>query len=475
MSDGASPGYTKPNLDWEELERWDRAYYLHSWIAGDEYSFSGIEATDGNYLYLADGTRLLDFRSQFVFDSMGHRHPRVHDEIRRAMERYGHVMMALATDYRARASKLVIEDILGGEAGWASRLRILCSGTEAAECAMAMARAHTRRPIILTQIHSFHGMTIGATQLRGFRANTSPPGDFNAIWDTPGFTSSGFMPIPPPEFNDWQGDGALPSLVATEQLTRGIGPENIAGVITETMFGAGAYMPHDRYLPALRALTKRYGILWIDDEVITGFGRLGEWFSYQLYDGIEPDLMVVGKSMNGCALPIGGVVVSRELGTFFEGARWWSGSTNETHPLVCASIVGNLEAMIEDEIVSDVARLGRYLEAKLKALQARHPSVGRVGGKGLYYAVDLVDADGAPIVREGRYTGYLGDISNHPNVLIATECAKRGVFLGGVPPNTVQVAPPFTITEDEIALGDDVAIAAFDAALGTLDKRIGAA
>lgn len=127
--------------------------------------------------------------------------------------------------------------------------------------------------------------------------------------------------------------------------------------------------------------------------------------------------------------------------------------------------------MIEDEIVSDVARLGRYLEAKLKALQARHPSVGRVGGKGLYYAVDLVDADGAPIVREDRYTGYLGDISNHPNVLIATECAKRGVFLGGVPPNTVQVAPPFTITEDEI----DVAIAAFDAALGALDKRIGAA
>ncbi len=473
MSENAPPKYPTSNvpIDWQEIERWDRAYYLHSWVAQNEYIFTGVERTDGNYLHLADGTRLLDFRSQFVSDSMGHRHPRVHEEIAHAMERYGHVMMAFATDYRSRAAKLVIEDILGGEKGWAGRVRFLCSGTEGVECAMAMARLYTERPIILSQVHSFHGITIGATQLRGFRTNVTPVDSPNEIRDVPGFGSQGFVPIPAPEFHDWDGDGPLPSLVATEHLIRSVGPENIAAVITETMFGAGAYLPHDRYLPELRELTKRYGILWIDDEVLCGFGRLGEWFSYQLYDGIEPDLMVIGKSLNGCSLPIGGVVVDRAIAEFFEQARWWSGSTNEAHPLVCASIVGTLETMIEEEVILRVARLGRYLEGKLRGLQKRHPCVGRAGGRGLYYAVDLVDAEGNPIVPEDRFTGYLGDLSNNPSSVIARECAKRGVFLGGVPPNTVQVGPPFTITEDEI----DIAMGAFDEALSVLDREIDAA
>ncbi len=158
-------------IDWGEIEHWDRSYYLHNVQAQAEYVFTGVERTDGNYLYLADGTRLLDFQSQLVSDSMGHRHPKVHAEIKRAMERYGHVFFGLATDYRARAAKLVIEDILGGEKGWAGRVRFLSSGSEGVECALAMARLYTGRPVILTQTHSFHGMTIGATQLRGYRGN----------------------------------------------------------------------------------------------------------------------------------------------------------------------------------------------------------------------------------------------------------------------------------------------------------------
>ena len=101
----------------------------------------------------------------------------------------------------------------------------------------------------------------------------------------------------------------------------------------------------------------------------------------------------------------------------------------------------------------------------------RHPCVGRAGGRELYYAIDLVDAEGNPIVPEDRFTGYLGDLSVNPSYVISCECAKRGVFLGGVPPNTVQVGPPFTITEDEI----DFAMGAFDEALSVLDRKIDAA
>ena len=90
MSDASLP-YTKPNIDWDEIERWDRAYYLHNTQAQAEYVFTGIEGADGNYLYTAGGGKLLDFQSQLVSDNMGHRHPRVHAEIKRAMERFGHV------------------------------------------------------------------------------------------------------------------------------------------------------------------------------------------------------------------------------------------------------------------------------------------------------------------------------------------------------------------------------------------------
>ena len=470
MSPTASPerGKSAPAIDWAEIERWDRAYYLHNVQAQSEYAFTGVERTDGNYIYLADGKRLLDFQSQLVSDSMGHRHPGAHGEIKAAMERYGHVFFGLATDYRARAAKIVIEDVLGGESSWAGRLRVLASGTEGVDCACAMARLYTGRPVILTQVHSFHGMTIGATQLRGYRGNISPGDHLDQVRDVPGFPNPGFIPIPAPEFHDWSGNEPLPSLMATEQIIQAVGPENIAAVITETMLGAAGYLPDDRYLPGLRELSKRYNFLWIDDEVMTGFGRLGKWFAYQGYDGLEPDLMAVGKSINGCALPVGGVVASKPIAEYFDRGRWWSGSTHDGHALVCASIVGTLEAMMELGVPERVEQLGHYLEGKLRELAGRHPCIGRVGGRGLYHTLDLVNEAGEPIIEEDRFTGFSGDIASHPNNFIARENAKRGLYLGGFVPNTIKVGPPFTITEEEIDFG----IGVFDESLSVLESEL---
>lgn len=399
---------------------------------------------------------------------MGHRHPRVHAEIKRAMERYGHVFFGLATDYRARVAKLLIEDVLGGE-DWPGRVRILSSGSEAVENAFAMARHFTGRQIILTQEHSFHGTVMGPTRLRGYRGQLAPAEAADASRDIPGFTASGgVVEIPAPEFHDFDGPRPLPSLEQTRAIIEEIGADQIAAVVTEAMFGAAGILPPDDYLVGLRELSKEYDFLWIADEVLTGFGRLGEWFGYQCYPGIEPDLMVIGKGLNGCALPCGGVVVRTDIAEWLEQARWWSGSTHDAHPLVCASIVGNVEAMLEEDIIARVKEIGAYLERELRSMTAGHPSVGRVSGKGMYYAVDLVDGAGSPIVPDDRATLFIGELGEQPNNLIARECAARGVFLGGFVPNTIKVAPPFTVSEDEI----DAGLAAFDAALGVLDARI---
>jgi len=455
-----------PEIAWPEVEAWDRAYYLHSTQSQAEYAFLAVARQDGNWLTLADGTRLLDFQSQLISDSLGHRHPRIYDEIQRAMQRYGHVFFGMATDYRARAAKLVVEDILGGASGWAGRLRVLASGTEAVESCIAMARLYTGRQVILTQAHSFHGMAVGASMLRGYRNNLTPEAEPQRVRDVPGFPVAGYIPIPAPEHEAEAASSPLPSLAATESIIRAVGPENIAAVITEPMFGAAGLPAHRDYLPGLVSLARKYGFLWIDDEILCGFGRLGEWFGYQHHAGVHPDLMAVGKSINGCALPAGGVIASKPIADHFERARWWSGSTWDGHPIVCASIVGAIEAMLEEKLVDRVRTQGAYLRERLVELQARHASFGRFGGAGLYFAVDLVDGHGEPIVREDRWTAFRGTLSDQPNNVIGRECARRGVLLGGFVPNTIKVAPPFTVTREEIDLG----IAAFDGALGVLDR-----
>lgn len=455
-----------PPPDWSAIERWDRDYYLHNTAGRGEHGFWAVDRMDGAWLTMADGSRLLDFQSQLISDSMGHRHPAIHGEIIRAMDRYGHVFFGMANEYRARAAKLIIEDIIGRD-GWAGRVRILASGGEAVDNAITMARLYTGRQIVLSQAHGFHGLSVGATMLRGYRNNISGPD--GAVRDVPGFGSQGFMPIPPPEGDDFQTNGELPSIAATRAMIRAVGPENIAAIITEPMLGAGGLFPHPDYMPSLYALIREYGLLWIDDEVLCGFGRLGEWFGYQMYAGIQPDIMAVGKSINGSALPSGAVIASKPIAQFFEDARWWSGTTWDGHPLVAASIVGCLEAMLAEDMIGQVRRKGEIVRAGLEALKARHPSIGRIGGAGLYHAVDLVGPDGLPVVKADRYTGFAGDLSKNPNAIIGRECAARGVFLGGFVPNTVKVGPPFTITEGEIEMG----LAAFDAALGVLEAELG--
>jgi taurine---2-oxoglutarate transaminase len=453
--------------DWKTIEDWDRKYYLHNVFAQSEYPFTPVEKVDGNYIYLAGGARLLDFQSQLISDSLGHRHHAPHKAIEKAMQRYGHVFFGMANEYRARAAKLLIEDVIGQAGAWASRVRFLASGTEAVENSISIARLYTGRPIILTQAHSFHGLSNGPTMLRGYRGNMSRGEAYADSYDIPGFPNSGFMPIPAPENASFQAEGRLPSLQATEEFIKAVGPQNIAAVITEPMFGAAGLMPHPDYMYGLYEICKTHKILWIDDEVLCGFGRLGEWFGYQLNDKLYPDMMIVGKGMNASSLPSGGVVLNEEIADFMESGRWWSGSTWDGHPLVCASISGTLEFMLDTKIIDTVKVKSVYLREKLERLQEKHPCIGHIGGAGLYFAVDLVDKNRQPIVKEDRYFTFTGDLSESPNNIISAECAKHGVFLGGFVPNTVKCGPPFTITEEEI----DQAMLAFDHALTKVEEK----
>src|SRR5207244_2660854 len=139
------------------------------------------------------------------------------------------------------------------------------SGSDAVDVALTMARVYTGRPVVLTQEHSFHGLTAGSgTRVRGYNNQLSSVARRHEVRDVPGGEAPSFRTIPAPEFEDYDATGGLPSIGALEQTISEVGAENVAAVVTETMLGVAGIMGHDAYLPAARELTRRHGILWVD-------------------------------------------------------------------------------------------------------------------------------------------------------------------------------------------------------------------
>ena len=466
-----------PAPDWATIRDWDERFYAHVFVSAEEYVHQAIARADGDFVELADGTRLLDFTSGLLCANAGHRNPRIRDAIVAALDRYGFVWEGWATDYRARAAKLIVDDLLGPD-GWAGRVRFTSSGSEAIELALLVAKTVTGRPNVISRDFAYHGWTHGALSLMGLpgsRGILASP-DSQQLLRPPGIPMPGvhFAPAPYcahcpightyPECK--RGGETLACIDALEHLIRTLGADSVAAVVAEPIFGVGMFHPPREYLGQLREV---YGILWIDDEVMTGFGRAGKWFAYQHHAGVTPDLMAVGKGMVSGALPAGGVVFSRELTAVIDRYRWETVATFSGHPVVMAAVVANLEWLIEERIPERVEELGAYLGARLEELATAHPSVGGVAGLGLLWALELVrpDGSGAQFAPDDRHAIPTGE-SFSPSFYVAQQCADRGVALATAPPNTLRIGPPLSTTPEHIEMG----LEALSGALGELEKVV---
>lgn len=474
---------TKPApapTDWDAIRRWDEDYYAHVFVSADEYRHVAVARTDGDHLELADGTRLLDFTSGLLCVNAGQRNERVRSAIVEALDRYGYVWEGFATDYRARAAKLIMEDILGPEE-WAGRIRFTSSGSEAVELALLVAKLVTGRPNVISRDFAYHGWTHGALSLMGLpgsRGILASP-DSDEVVRPPGIPIPGvhFAPSPyctecPPtrDLRDCpHGRSTDACIAATERLIRTLGADSVAAVVAETIFGVGMIHPPPDYVPKLRRLTRDYGILWIDDEVMTGFGRTGRWFAYQHHPEVTPDILVIGKGMVSAALPAGGVVFSKEVAAVMDRYRWETVATFAGHPLVMAAVTANLEWMLEEDVPERARELGDHLGRRLGELVDRHPSVAHVDGCGMLWAVELVrpDGSGERFLKDDRYALPTGQDTFWPSLFVAGECAKRGVALATAPPNTLRLGPSLAVTPDLI----DEGVGTLSEALAELDAR----
>ncbi|GAB47734.1 aspartate aminotransferase family protein [Mobilicoccus pelagius] len=421
----------------------DHARVLHSWSAQGSLPPFEIAGGSGCELWDHDGNRYLDFSSQLVFTNMGHGHPRIVEAIAQQAKQLATIAPATANATRAKAARLVLERAPQGF----EKVFFSNGGADANENAMRMARLVTGRDKIVSRYRSYHGNTGASIVATGdWRRSSNEYARGHVHVFGPYLYRSEFWATSVEE----ECERALHHL---ERVIQAEGPETVAGILLETIPGtAGVMMPPPGYLPGVREIADRYGIVLILDEVMAGFGRTGEWLSLDAYD-VRPDLVTFAKGVNSGYVPVGGVMVDGRIAHEFDERVFPGGLTYSGHPLAAAAIVGNLEAMAEEKAVENAATIGRdHLGPALEALADKHDAVGEVRGTGVFWAVELVaDRD----TREPLAAAKIGAIKK--------ACQERGVVVFPSA-NRIHMVPPCIVTPDEVARAVD----ALDAALAAL-------
>ncbi|MFF0445883.1 aspartate aminotransferase family protein [Streptomyces sp. NPDC004609] len=434
----------------------DRAHVFHSWSAQGLIDPLAVAGAQGSYFWDYDGKRYLDFTSGLVYTNIGYQHPKVVAAIQEQAGKLTTFAPAFAVEARSEAARLIAERTPGD----LDKIFFTNGGAEAIENAIRMARLHTGRPKVLSAYRSYHGGTQTAINVTGdprrWPSDTGTAGVVH-FW-APFLYRSPFYSATEEE----EGARALRHLEETIAFE---GPATIAAIVLETIPGtAGIMVPPPGYLAGVREICDRYGIVFVLDEVMAGFGRTGKWFAAEHF-GVVPDLITFAKGVNSGYVPLGGVAISAEIAATFETRPYPGGLTYSGHPLACAAAVATIRVMEEEQVVEHAATIGEtVIGPGLRELAQRHPSVGEVRGTGVFWALDLVRD------RETREPLVPYNASGEANAAMASfaaACKAHGLW-PFVNMNRTHVVPPCNISEAEAKEG----LAALDAALGVADGYV---
>lgn len=437
----------------------DRGHVFHSWSAQALIDPLPVAGGDGATFWDYAGNRYLDFSSQLVNLNLGHQHPDLVAAIQHQAGRLATIQPSMANDVRGDLARRIAEVAPDGM----SKVFFTNGGADANENAVRMARLVTGKRKVLSMYRSYHGNTATAITLTGDpRRWPNEPSDGSvAHFFGPYAYRSAFHADSPEQ----ETARALEHLEQTIVLE---GASTIGAIILETVVGTnGVLVPPPGYLPGVRALCDKYDILYIADEVMVGFGRIGEWFAFQAFD-VVPDLITFAKGVNSGYVPLGGVVISDRIAAHFDTVAFPGGLTYSGHPLACAPGVATFEVFERDGILARVRDLGeRVVAPRLAEIAAAHPSVGDVRGRGLFWAIELVkDRE----TREPLVPFNASGAAAAPMAAVAAACKKAGLW-PFVHFNRLHVAPPLVISEDDLRRGLDI----IDAALAVADDAAAAA
>lgn len=430
----------------------NREFTLFSWSVQSAVHPIPIVSAKGCSLWDADGKRYLDFSSQLMNVNIGHGHPKVIEAIKQQAEALAYIAPGFATQPRAEAA----EKLARVAPGNLKKVFFTTGGADAIENAIKMARLVTGRQKVMTRYRAYHGATFGAM---------TAGGDPRRLANEPGVPWIVRMPDPyayrsplyrhgTPE----EGDQALIDMIAEQiQLE---GPENIAAILLEGYSGSsGIIAPATTtYWKGIRSLCDQYGIKLIVDEVMSGFGRTGKWFGIDHY-GVVPDLLVCAKGLTSGYIPLGAVVVSEEIGDYFENHALWCGLTYSSHPIACAAASACLDVYDDDNLIENTRVQGAKMAAMMDDLAAKHPCVGDHRGIGLFRVLELVKNRKTKEPMSG-----FNKPASEPMQKVAAHLKKRGIATQ-VRWDWVFAVPPLCVTTAEI----DEAMEIFDEALALAD------
>lgn len=426
---------TLTSLSNAEVAKYDTSHVFHSWSAQGKLAPLPIKTAHGSTVVDFDGNEYLDLSSQLVFTNLGHQHPRVVEAIKRQADELLTIAPAHANQTRARAAELILER--AGEN--MDRVFFTNGGADANENAIRLARQVTGRDKVLSRYRSYHGNTGAAIVATGdWRRQPNEYATGHVHFFGPYLYRSEFWA----ESEEQEGERALRHL---ESVIRHEGPETIAAILLESIPGtAGIMVPPAGYLAGVRELCDRYGIKLIADEVMAGFGRAGEWFAFQ-GQGVTPDLITFAKGVNSGYVPLGGVVISKEIAEVFDERVFPGGLTYSGHPLATAAAVATIETMADEGVVEHARALGEdVIGPRLRELAAELDVIGEVRGTGVFWAIELVSDAAARTPASAEYMARV----------------KASIVARGVIPftsdNRIHVVPPCTISADELARGLDV-------------------
>lgn len=384
----------------------------------------------GVWLTDPDGNTFLDFMAGIAVATTGYNHPQVTQAIQRQAEQFLHICL---TDYPQETTTRLAERLIGhvAQAGEQWRIFFGNSGAEAVEAAIKLSRNHSGRPYILSFLGAFHGRTYGALTLTASKAHYK----------------RGFAPMLPavahvPYPNMFRPPlGATPEtcsdvvLAHLESLFAQVIPaDEVAAIIIEPFQGEGGYLiPPSDFLPRLRQICDKHGIILIFDEVQSGIGRSGLFCAYQHYP-VQPDIVLLAKGL-ASGMPISAMLAKNELMTWKAGSH---GSTFGGNPVSAAAALATLD-VLEAGLLPQVQAVGELLMHGLRSLQQHYPMLGDVRGRGLFIGLEFVQANGDPAA---KWRDHFGDLLFAKGVL-NLPCGN----------SSIRFSPPLILSPEEAQVG----------------------
>lgn len=428
-------------------------YTLFSWSKQKGIDPIAVKYGKGVYLYDHDDKKYIDFSSGLMNVNIGHGDQRITDAVIKQMQQVSYVTPSCVTEARGALGKKLAE-ICPGDLNKA--FFTLC-GASSIENAIKVARLHTGRHKILTRYQSYHGSSYGAMSAGGDPRKL--------VADSQ--QAPNFVHFDIPDGYRWEYGQENLLKESINQLKRVIafeGPGNIAAIILEGESGSSGCLKYPKgYLKEVKNLCEKHGILFVADEVMSGFGRTGQWFGFQNHD-IIPDMIVLAKGITCGYLPFGCLMLSDKIAAKYDEAVLPLGLTYSAHPVSCAAALATLNIYEDDNLIENAAKMGSYLDQQIEILKSHHPSIGDWRNTGLLGCLELV--------KDRNTKEPMAPFNANPEQMevmnkVAARIKELGMYTF-VRWNYIFIAPPLIVSKKEI----DHGIAIISEALKIADESL---